>query len=116
MTPEIRRIVQDGRTVAIIARWFGLSGDDTGDWAELVGSPRSVQVARSEPSEDGECVIEGSCDNADDGYILHSAFGSELRFKGNNNSEVISEVTQFLRPRAIGAKDKPFNVTIMVLL
>ena len=113
--PWRQEVKRDGVTIALIFGWAKLKANDVGEWAEVVGSERSVRVI-AEASDSGECVIEGAYVDTEDGVPLHSPFGTELRFRGGAITERVAELTRYLRPRVTDAGEKPFSVTIMVLL
>lgn len=113
--PFKREVKRDDKVVAYVFGWK-LQGDEVGGWAEITGPSRSVQVVRADASEKGSCVIEGAHEEGDVACVLHSKFGTELHFANGKSMETIDDLVRLARPRAIEAGDKPFNVTIMVLL
>ena len=59
---------------------------------------------------------EGAYVDTENGLPLHSPFGTELRFGNGSSIERVGELTRYLRPRVVDARDNPYSVTIMVLL
>lgn len=109
-------VTRDGVVIGHVYGWENLKKGDVGAFVEAAGSKLSVQVTRAAVSQQGECVIEGRHEPESQPAPLHSPFGTELHFRNGNVIETIADVVRDIRPRVVDGDDKPFTVTIMVLL
>ena len=114
--PFKREIMRGNGVVGYIYGWPNMKAGDVGEWVEIFGAQRSVQVMRADQSSQGECVIEGCHDPAEGvAADLHSPFGAELSFR-SGAIETINDIVRWARPRIVDGDDKPFTAIITVLL
>lgn len=111
-----QEVKRGDKVVALVFGWPDLKKGDVGEWVEAVGRERSVQVTRAEASPQGACVIEGCHTTEGNAAALHSRFGAELRLANGSAMENIADLARLIRPRVVDGDDKPFTVTLMVLL